>query len=79
MKGYGFANQAFRFGKYLRSRVESNNHDAYELIELRNKIVHQRYAATEMETCGFLHLVEMDILICYNSESQKYKGAFRWS
>lgn len=50
--------QIFRFGQYLRKSFESNNKDANELIELRNKIVHQRYAATETEACDFLHLVE---------------------
>ena len=57
-KDHDFANQIFKFGKYLRSYVENDNHDAYELIELRNKIVHQRYVATEMEARDFLRLVE---------------------
>ena len=57
-KDHDFANQIFKFGKYLRSYVENNNHDAYELIELRNKIVHQRYVATETEARNFLRLVE---------------------
>lgn len=50
--------QIFRFGQYLRKFFESNNQDAYKLIELRNQIVHQRYVATETEARDFLHLVE---------------------
>lgn len=68
-KEYGSANQIFRFGKYLKSHVESNNQDAYELIELRNKIVHQRYVATEMEARDFLHMVEM-----INADDFKIQG-----
>lgn len=58
-KDYGPANENFRFEKYLRSHVESNNYNAYEIMKLRNRIVHQGYKATEMEAHDFLHLVEM--------------------
>lgn len=57
-KDNGPANQIFRFSKYLRNYFESSNQDAYELIQLRNKIVHQQYVATEIEARNFLHLVE---------------------
>lgn len=56
---YDSPQHVFRFGQYLRKVFESNNKDAHELIELRNKIVHQRYVATETEAHNFLHLVEM--------------------
>lgn len=68
-KDHDFADQIFKFGKYLRSCVESNNRDAYELIELRNKIVHQRYVSTEMEARDFLRLVEM-----INADNSKTQG-----
>lgn len=48
----------FRYVRYLRMAHESNIKDAYRLIELRNKIVHQRYTATETEARDFLHFVE---------------------
>lgn len=57
-KDYDFANQIYKFGKYLRNHVKSDNLDAFGLIELRNKIVHQGYIATEMEARDFLRLVE---------------------
>ena len=56
---YDSPHLAFRFGQYLRKSYESNNKDVHELFELRNRIVHQRYVATEEEARDFLHLVEM--------------------
>ncbi len=58
-KDFGYPYQNFSFGQYLRSRFKSNNQDAHELISVRNKIVHQRYVATETEARDFLRLVEM--------------------
>lgn len=57
-RDYCLTNQAFRLSQYLKSHLESNNQDAYALFALRNKIVHQRYVATEAEAHDFLHLVE---------------------
>ena len=57
-KDYGPAHQIFRLSQYLKSHIENNGQDAYGLIELRNKIVHQRYVATETEARDFLHFVE---------------------
>ncbi len=68
-KDYGLTNQIFRFGKYLRNYFESSNQDAYELIQLRNKIVHQKYVATEIEARDFLRLVET-----VNEDDNKTKG-----
>ena len=57
-KDYAPTHQIFRFDQYLRNRFESNNQDAHEFIELRNKIVHQGYVATKTEARDFLNLVE---------------------
>lgn len=53
-KDYGPA----KIVKYLKSFVENSNSDAYKLIELRNKIVHQKYVATETEARSFIRLAE---------------------
>lgn len=45
-------------GPYLNSCLENNRQDASRLMELQNKIVHQRYVATEVEAREFLHLSE---------------------
>lgn len=55
---YDSTHQIFKFSLNLVKVFESNNIDAPELIELRNKIVHQGYVATETEARDFLHLVE---------------------
>ena len=57
-RDYGLTNQAFRLGQYLKSHFENCNQDAYALFALRNKIVHQRYVATEAEARDFLHLAK---------------------
>lgn len=48
----------FRYVRYLRKAHEGNIKDAHKLIELRNKIVHQGYVATETEARDFLRFVE---------------------
>lgn len=57
-RDYGFTNQFFRLGQYLKSHFENSNQDAYALFTLRNKIVHQKYMATEAEARDFLHLAK---------------------
>ena len=68
-KENGLTNQIFRFGKYLRNYFECSDQDVYELFQLRNKIVHQQYVATEIEARNFLHLVEK-----VNEEDCKTQG-----
>ena len=50
--------QIFKFNQYLKKALESNDQEAYSLIEFRNKIVHQGYVATEKDAINFLRLVE---------------------
>ena len=57
-RDYALTHQIFRLNKYLKSYIDNGNQDAYGLIELRNKIVHQRYVATKAEASDFLRLVE---------------------
>lgn len=48
-----------RYVRYIRKARESNIKDAHKLIELRDKIVHQGYVATQKEACDFLHFVKV--------------------
>lgn len=53
-----FADKIFEFCPNLMEDFKSNNIDVRKLINLRNKIMHQGYLATETEACDFLHFVE---------------------
>lgn len=57
-KDYGSVHQIFRLSQYLKNHSEGDVQDAYKLMELRNKIVHQKYAATETDAQDFLHFAE---------------------
>lgn len=43
---------------HLIVNQKNSSYDVYEIIELRNKIVHQRYQATKKEAASFLQFVE---------------------
>ena len=57
-KNHGITHQGFSLNQYFKNCYENNNQNAYELIVLRNKIVHQGYVATKKEAQDFLHFVE---------------------
>ena len=53
-----FTDKIFKVCPNLMEDFKSNNIDGNELFELRNKIMHQGYVATETEARDFLHFVE---------------------
>lgn len=55
---YDHTNQIFKFSQYLKKHLKGNNKETYRFIELRNKIVHQRYVASKTEANKFLIWVE---------------------
>ncbi|MDE7178730.1 MAG: SIR2 family protein [Lachnospiraceae bacterium] len=55
---YDSSPHILRYVRYLRKAQEGNIKNAHKLIELRNKIVHQGYVATQKEARDFLHFVE---------------------
>ena len=48
----------FRLNDYLKSDIYSDIPFSKEFISLRNKIVHQRYVATEKEALEFMDFVK---------------------
>lgn len=55
---YEPVSQIFRLGQYLGKYYENIHQDAGRIVTLRNKIVHQRYVASEAEAREFLQLSE---------------------
>lgn len=55
-KKNGFSH--FRLTEYLKSGVYNEIPFAKELVSLRNKVVHQRYVATEKEALEFMDIAE---------------------
>lgn len=57
-KIYGISHQILNFRQYLNNQCKNINQNNDALITLRNKIVHQKYVATENDARNFLSFVE---------------------
>lgn len=57
-RNHGFTHQLFNLSQYLNNCNKNSHPNAYELIGLRNRIVHQRYVASKKEAHDFLNFAE---------------------